>query len=323
MNGRLAISIAIAVAMTGSVLAPSQAAAGTEFGNTCSADEGVDSQYVLASLAAPASGLPLAAPASGVITKVKAQIGLPLPISIPEEVKLLRPAGGNNYTVTAQATIQAGFGQTVADTRMPVLPGELLAMHGLPFTYEGTGYSGYEFFCQGPGSVLGVHEGDITLGSTGLLLEEPGASVPLAAVIEPDADHDGFGDETQDKCPLSAAVQAECPVIVLDSYVLPSRSKAVVLVSSSTANPVTVSGSAKLPKAAKKAGASAKAKLRAVTKSVTPGKLNRFTLNFPAALKSAIRDLPDGGSITVKLQASATDVAGRKTTDKAQLRIKG
>src|SRR5690242_13511783 len=118
MTRRLAISITIA-AIAGCVLAPSQAAA-TEFGNTCTAEEAVDAPYVLASLAAPASGLPLAAPASGVITKVKVQIALPLPISIPEEVKLLRPAGGNNFTVTAQATVQAGFGQTVADARMPV-----------------------------------------------------------------------------------------------------------------------------------------------------------------------------------------------------------
>jgi hypothetical protein len=68
---------------------------------------------------------------------------------------------------------------------------------------------------------------------------------------------------------------------------------------------------------------SAQAKLKAVTKTVTPGKLNRFSLNFPATLKEAIAALPSGKTITVKLQASATDLAGRKATDKAQLKIKG
>jgi hypothetical protein len=85
---------------------------------------------------------------------------------------------------------------------------------------------------------------------------------------------------------------------------------------------VTVSGSAKLPKAPKSAGTSATAKLKSVSKNVLPGKLNRITLNFPATLKSAIAALPAGRSITVKLQASATDRAGQKVTDKAQLKIR-
>ncbi len=34
----------------------------------------------------------------------------------------------------------------------------------------------------------------------------------LSAVIEPDADGDRFGDETQDQCPTSAAAQGACPV---------------------------------------------------------------------------------------------------------------
>ena len=31
------------------------------------------------------------------------------------------------------------------------------------------------------------------------------------ADVEPDADHDGFGDETQDKCPTDASTQDSCP----------------------------------------------------------------------------------------------------------------
>lgn len=321
---RLSITIALATAMAGCLLAPSGAAAATEFGDTCSGDSVVKAPVVVASLAAPSSGLPLAAPTGGVITKVSTHVETVLPIPIPEVVKLLRPAGGNNYTVTGEMMVRAFTGGLVSSARMPVQAGELLGMYGLPFAIGETNYPGVEFYCKvDPGAVFGGHLGDIGLGATGAFVNEPGAGVPLVAAIEPDADHDGFGDETQDKCPQSAALQTPCPVVVLDSYVLPSRSKAVVLVSASTATPVTVSGTAKLPKAPKKAGASAKAKLKSVTKSVTPGKLNRFTLNFPAPLKSAINGLPAGKSITVNLQASATDVAGRTTTDKAQLKIKG
>ena len=94
--------------------------------------------------------------------------------------------------------------------------------------------------------------------------------VPAFAAIEPDADNDGFGDETQDKCPQSAALHTSpCPVVVLDSFVLPNQNKAVVVVSTSTAIPVTVSGTAKLPKTPRRAGASAQAKLKKVTKTVS------------------------------------------------------
>ena len=34
--------------------------------------------------------------------------------------------------------------------------------------------------------------------------------VDLSAVLEPDADHDGYGDETQDKCPTDPSTQGPC-----------------------------------------------------------------------------------------------------------------
>jgi hypothetical protein len=35
--------------------------------------------------------------------------------------------------------------------------------------------------------------------------------VDISAVVEPDVDHDGFGDVSQDACPESALAQAACP----------------------------------------------------------------------------------------------------------------
>ena len=37
--------------------------------------------------------------------------------------------------------------------------------------------------------------------------------VPVEATLEVDADHDGFGDETQDRCPTDASTQGPCPDI--------------------------------------------------------------------------------------------------------------
>ena len=49
------------------------------------------------------------------------------------------------------------------------------------------------------------------LNSMGPLLSETGERFPVAAVVEPDADHDGFGDETQDQCPGVAGPINGCP----------------------------------------------------------------------------------------------------------------
>ena len=40
---------------------------------------------------------------------------------------------------------------------------------------------------------------------------QPNWELELEATVEPDADHDGFGDETQDLCPTNASTQAACP----------------------------------------------------------------------------------------------------------------
>jgi hypothetical protein len=45
----------------------------------------------------------------------------------------------------------------------------------------------------------------VTVGSA------TGERLNLSAVVEPDADHDGFGDVSQDACPQSAATQTACP----------------------------------------------------------------------------------------------------------------
>jgi hypothetical protein len=44
-----------------------------------------------------------------------------------------------------------------------------------------------------------------------------GYKFDVSAQLEPDADGDGFGDETQDLCPTKASTQAACPVPLIDT----------------------------------------------------------------------------------------------------------
>jgi len=97
-------------------------------------------------------------------------------------------------------------------TRVPVKGGERLGLYGLTNTY--TCAYGFE---NGDGNR--IIWGDIpqppTIGAppvfadNGDVLKE---RVPVEAKLEADADHDGFGDETQDQCPTDATTQAPCPV---------------------------------------------------------------------------------------------------------------
>jgi len=282
------------------------------------ADEPVTTPYTLTTLSAPSAAIPLTAPSSGVITKVKVQIGIPLPLAIPEQVKLLKPAGGNSYTVTNQTTAQAGSGLTVTDARMPVQAGERLAMHGLPFSYAGSPYSGYEFYCETvPGSVLGAVLGDVPVGATAEFTPVTVGSVPLVAVVEPDADNDGFGDETQDKCPQSASTQSECPTIKLDlSSALKKKGSVVVLMTATSEASVKVAGTVKL-------GKGKTAKLSGGKHAVKPGAITRFTLKFPSKLKAALADLAKSQSLKLKVTASATDLIGRVAKDQLKVKLKG
>ena len=52
--------------------------------------------------------------------------------------------------------------------------------------------------------------GDPPLGSTDSYPDSGASRLTFAAFIEPDADNDGFGDETQDACPNDASRQDDC-----------------------------------------------------------------------------------------------------------------
>jgi hypothetical protein len=251
-----------------------------------------------------------------VITKVKMQLGISLPLAIPQQAKLLKPAGGNNYTVTNQTNFNASTGQTVADARMPVVAGERLALHGLPFTYSGTSYAGYEFICPDESSVLGGVTGDVPPGSTASFEEVAPAKIPLAAVIEPDADNDGFGDETQDACPQSAALQTPCPPVALSTSTQIKKGSVTVIVTSSTAAPVTVKGVAKL-------GKGKKAKLNGGTQNLVPGTLSKFKLFFTKGLKNKLKDLSPQKKVTLKVTVSGTSVSGAVTTNTLKVKLRG
>jgi len=317
MRPRLALSLT-AAALT-ALLAPSGATAATEFGDNCVANSDFESAVTFFESVAPGNPLPVSAPSSGVITKWKSSV-VPVPFGIPQTFKVLRLDPATKIArVIAEEPRAIVTGPNSFDTRIPIQVGDRISLFG-------TGVA-ETLICATPGvdSLIGGFAGNGGgVGSSNPYIELPEEfRIPLAAVLEPDADNDGFGDETQDRCPQSAAIQAECPLLVVDSFAIPRKNKVLVLVATSSSANVSVSGTARFPNVRRKARSSAQARLPKVTKLVPSGTLTRFTLKLPAKLKSALSGLPRGKSATLRIQASTTDLAGRPAIDRANLKLRG
>jgi hypothetical protein len=248
------------------------------------------------------------------------QVNSGVPLTVVNSLRVLRPTGApNTFTTVGDSvarSVQPGMNSFPA--RIPVQAGDRFGTHG-----QGPPL-GASLYCasENPADLMGALLGDAPLGSTNAFpaLSE-GLLVAVSATVEPDADGDGFGDETQDACPQSAALQSACPIVLLDSFALSGRGKAVVVVTTSTTAAVTVSGSATLPGGG--ARSFARPRLPRVTKVVPAGSLTRFVLRFPKRLRSAVAGLGKGRSLTLTLSATAPNLSGPASADTARLKLRG
>jgi hypothetical protein len=305
--GALVLSVAL---LAGTIAAPG-ASAGTEFGTTCAAgalhgSEGAAFTAVNTGKTPGSDGLALAAPASGVLTEWKLAIafdtsGNPKFANDPKTLKVLRATGVPKQlrVVGESGPEKAGTGLSVFKTRIPVQAGDLIgiAVDYVPYCSQ---LLAGDFYGQSEGALL--YQGGVGDFST----EENSNLVPLRAVLEPDADGDGFGDETQDKCLGNAAVQTDCAArpTVLDLFAFAKKRSIQVLVAASAEGPVKVSGKG----------------LVSSTRVVGPGRLGRFTLRFTKSLKASLAKLPSGKSKKLTVQASA---AGATVPQKAKVVVRG
>jgi len=318
MGKRCVMATVGALAALSAIAAPGASAA-TEIGDSCAASAPTTGGTAVQLGVGGGNPLPISAPTSGVITKWGLNIAIPIPV-VGERLKVLRPgAGPNEFTVVGETPVETVHtGSNSFATRIPIQAGDRLGGTGIGPTQA-------IFYCPSADAadMLGAVSGDPPVGSIQTLPPVTNARLALTATIEPDGDGDGYGDETQDKCPQSTSLQTDCPVVVLDSFAVPGKSKVVVVVGADIESPVTVSASVKLPKAGKKAKVSATAKLTKVTRTVTPGRFSRFALKFPTGLKQVLDELPTGKKLTMKITATATNLAGKVSEDATTLKLKG
>jgi hypothetical protein len=139
----------------------------------------------------PTGGPSFAAPSGGVITSWSHQA----PGAADQlRLKVARAAGGDNFTIVGQSALETMTPSTLNTfgTRIPVQAGDVIGFfHG----------SGGLCATGAPGGIVHFSGGDTQPGTTAPFTPSPGFKLDVSAQLEPDADNDGFGDETQDQCP--------------------------------------------------------------------------------------------------------------------------
>lgn len=306
----LAATVIAAGALSVGVAAPAQAAS-AEFGHRCDGYQAAPGPFTIIYKTAGATNpLPAAAPQAGVITQLVLTLVPPLD---PGEIsaKTLRAAGGpDEYTVVSSTPIVARVGTTRVPVRLPVAAGDLLGLGGE-----------YGYVCEtsDPGDTFGLIQQDAPVGSTQTYLSPPqgGTVIPLVARVEPDADRDGFGDLSQDLCPVSATTQAACPPATIDSWAAgTSKKKLTVLLTSDTATTMTVSGSVKV---GRKSFA-----LASKTTSVPAGRFTEVTIALPKKLRKALAAHPASKRFPVVLTSSAPNLGSQPaSTDTTDVTLRG
>ena len=193
---------------------PATASAAAELGQTPPPTENCAATVLMWHTSAP-----YLAPTAGVITELRATAGT---AGAALTVKVARPSTTSIVGTSAPLTVDAP-GDVVADAvRIPVQAGDALGL-----------YVGTETTCGVPGALsdtfsatsAAAHPGSGTVAGT---VETGGKAyrMSIAGTLEPDADGDGFGDESQDACPAdSYRTAAPC---VADAHLTATATPAAI-----------------------------------------------------------------------------------------------
>jgi hypothetical protein len=310
----LAATVGLAVLLL--LLVVQSASASTQAGNQCVGNEAAENFTILSTANAPGGPLPATMPVAGVITRWTFNAVPELPPGILNQtLKMFRPTGtpGQFQVIGESTPALIAPGSNSFSTRISVLAGDMIGSYGA--TFEGP----VTLFCEtsNPGDRVGIVSGNPPLGSVATSAEElAGLQNPITVTIEPDADNDGYGDETQDQCPQSATLQVACPVVSLNASSVVKKTLVKVLVTASSQASVVVKGSVKL-------GKGKSAKLSGGTQIVAPGVISRFILLFPGKLKAKLEELSKKRFLSLKLTVKGANLAGAPTVRTLKVKLKG
>jgi hypothetical protein len=188
----------IAVLTTLALSSAVPASAATQIGQTFNADEACGEDPITL-LQSGSPGGQYAAPFSGVITSWSFQAGAVAPQQL--KLKVGRAAGGDSFRMVGESAVQSPTANALNTypTRVSVEAGDVIGLFIFGVDPPcGRAMPGYQFrFALGdpsPGT------------TTSYAAPAEDAQLDVSAILEPDCDSDGLGDETQDPAlPLNEA----------------------------------------------------------------------------------------------------------------------
>lgn len=295
MTSRLSLGF-FAALLGCAIFAPGSAAAATEIGMDCSPNFwSLQSMVMQSKRSTPPGAVQTAAP--GVVTSWRVRTGAP--DSGSAQLKVLRQVG-DEFEVTAESA--AG---TLLSSRLNVFPTRILVPAGVSFGLAADDPPGCEVGSDFGNQILDFPTAPSVGGTTKSNGSHSPAFVPLMVVIEPDADGDGFGDETQDACPQSAATQGAClapPVVSVVAATVKLKGKpklegnvVAIKLTTSVATKLTATGSIRGKRAAKPA-----------SKTVSPGETGRLYLSLKKSVKQRLANLPRKRKLRMVVEVKAT-----------------
>ncbi|HVY77871.1 MAG TPA: hypothetical protein VG898_05130 [Solirubrobacterales bacterium] len=329
LRGSLALLTLLAAT---SLLNATTAFAATEVGDECEGNDASGPYSLVPEQHASGGTLPLSAPSDGIVTgwKINSAHGAP----VTERIAIFRPTDvtGRFEAVTESdpVTIQPGLN---------LLPARVAARAGDRFGLVAVG-------TESPLACITAevedhawsYPGSVEAGSTQQFAAGAFERVPLIAIVEPDADGDGYGDETQDGCPQSAAFSGPCPSPVTLKVRARVRKRSILLeVRTETEADVLVYGQVGWnfkPKPKGRAGRgdarpSRKGTRRLIvgldggTKRVAPGAVTRFTIKLPKPVLLRLGRLTRRESVRAKLTLAATNAVGVARNTRLRVKLRG
>jgi hypothetical protein len=202
------LSSALALVLTVAIAIPLAAHAATTIGQTDSNSIPCVGPYFVMQTDVGSQPGYLVPPGRGVITSWSVDDTKTGQAGASLRLMLMRPVTGATYTVVARdspRTISSPSALNTFNSRIPVSGGEIPALWvaGTPVSIVSC-----EFSTANSGDVLGVasvstepQKGD-TVGLAG----QSSTRLNLSALVAPDADGDGYGDQSQDACPQDPAI---------------------------------------------------------------------------------------------------------------------
>lgn len=144
----------------------------------------------------------LTSPIDGVVTRWRIKVGGE---TSPVSLRVLRGVGDGSGTGAGTGPTEAApplFSTTTYQARLAIRAGDRIGIDCCASFGNFFGSSGTRYLW-----VPALADGQTSPAFSDAL------QLLVNADVEPDADRDGFGDETQDRCPSEASTQGECPVM--------------------------------------------------------------------------------------------------------------